>query len=38
MSHSQIIADYPELTDDDIRACLAYAADRERRIVTDKGI
>ncbi len=36
MSHQQIIADYPELTDDDIRACLAYAADRERRIVTAK--
>jgi uncharacterized protein (DUF433 family) len=25
----QIISDYPELTPDDIRACLAYAADRE---------
>jgi uncharacterized protein (DUF433 family) len=36
MSHEQILADYPELTDDDIRACLAYAADRERRIVTAK--
>lgn len=36
MSHEQIIADYPELTDDDIRACLAYAADRERRLVTAK--
>lgn len=36
MSHQQIIADYPELTDDDIRACLAYAADRERRIITAK--
>ena len=36
MSHQQIIADYPELTDNDIRACLAYAADRERRIVTAK--
>jgi uncharacterized protein (DUF433 family) len=34
MSHEQIIADYPELTDADIRACLAYAADRERRLVT----
>ena len=33
MSHEQILADYPELTEDDIRACLAYAADRERRIV-----
>ena len=34
MSHDQIISDYPELTEDDIRACLAYAADRERRILT----
>lgn len=34
MSHQQIIADYPELTEEDIRACLAYAADRERRIVS----
>jgi uncharacterized protein (DUF433 family) len=25
----QIVADYPELTAEDIRACLAYAADRE---------
>jgi uncharacterized protein (DUF433 family) len=34
MSHEQILADYPELTEDDIRACLAYAADRERRVTT----
>jgi uncharacterized protein (DUF433 family) len=34
MSHAQILADYPELTEGDIRAALAYAADRERRIVT----
>jgi uncharacterized protein (DUF433 family) len=34
MSHEQIVANYPELTEDDIRACLAYAADRERRLVT----
>jgi uncharacterized protein (DUF433 family) len=34
MSNAQILADYPELTEDDIRACLAYAADRERRLVT----
>jgi uncharacterized protein (DUF433 family) len=25
MSHEQILIDYPELTEDDIRACLAYA-------------
>jgi uncharacterized protein (DUF433 family) len=34
MSHDQIRADYPEHTEDDIRACLAYAADRERRVLT----
>jgi uncharacterized protein (DUF433 family) len=34
MSHQQIVNDYPELTEDDIRACLAYAADRERRLLT----
>lgn len=33
MSHEEILSDYPELTEEDIRACLAYAADRERRIV-----
>jgi uncharacterized protein (DUF433 family) len=34
LSHEQIRSDYPELTEDDIRAALAYAADRERRVVT----
>jgi uncharacterized protein (DUF433 family) len=34
MTHEQIVADYPELIEDHIRACLAYAADRERRLVT----
>ncbi|PYV01825.1 MAG: hypothetical protein DMG10_16580 [Acidobacteria bacterium] len=34
MSHQEILSDYPELTEDDIRACLAYAADRERRLLT----
>ena len=34
MSHEEILTDYPELTEQDIRACLAYAADRERRLVT----
>jgi uncharacterized protein (DUF433 family) len=31
MSHQQILDDFPYLTDEDIQACLAYAADRERR-------
>jgi uncharacterized protein (DUF433 family) len=30
MSHEEILSDFPYLTEDDIRACLAYAADRER--------
>lgn len=34
MSHEEILSDYPELTEKDIRAALAYAADRERRVVT----
>ncbi len=34
MSHQEIIDDFPELTEKDIRACLEYAADRERRLVT----
>jgi uncharacterized protein (DUF433 family) len=34
MSHAEIIADFPELTEEDIRAALACAADRERRILT----
>jgi uncharacterized protein (DUF433 family) len=25
-THEQILSDFPELTEDDIRACLAYAA------------
>ena len=31
MSHDEIISDFPELTEEDIRASLAFAADRERR-------
>ena len=33
MSEGQILADFPQLTSDDIRACLAYAAERERRTI-----
>lgn len=31
MSRQEIIDDFPELNDDDITACLQFAADRERR-------
>ena len=32
MTHAQILQDFPYLTEDDIRACLAFAADRERKL------
>jgi uncharacterized protein (DUF433 family) len=34
MSPDEALADYPELTENDICAALAYAADCERRAVT----
>jgi len=32
MSNEEIIQDFPELTNEDIKACLAYAADREHKL------
>ena len=34
MTEAQILQDFPELTVDDIRACLAFAADRERKLAS----
>jgi uncharacterized protein (DUF433 family) len=34
MSEDQILRDFPDLAREDIRACLAFAADRERRLVS----
>jgi uncharacterized protein (DUF433 family) len=31
MSHEDILRDFPDLTEEDIRACLSFAAERERR-------
>lgn len=31
MTETQILADFPVLREEDIRACLAFAADRERK-------
>jgi len=33
MTPEEIVADFPELTLDDIRACLSFAADRDRRLM-----
>ena len=32
MTPDEILADFPDLTAEDIRACLAFAADREHRL------
>lgn len=34
MTETEILADFPDLVAEDIRACLAFAADRERRFVS----
>jgi len=31
-SHQEILEDFPQLNDDHIFACLAYAANRERKL------
>jgi uncharacterized protein (DUF433 family) len=30
MTHEELLRDFPDLTENDIRACLAFAADREK--------
>jgi uncharacterized protein (DUF433 family) len=37
MTEDEILRDFPYLTREDIRACLAFAADRERRLMTASG-
>ena len=34
MSEDEILGDFPDLVRDDIRACLAFAADRERKLAS----
>jgi uncharacterized protein (DUF433 family) len=34
MTGDEILHDFPDLTREDIRACLAFAADRERKLAT----
>jgi uncharacterized protein (DUF433 family) len=34
MTEQEILRDFPELTADDIKACLAFAADRERKLTS----
>lgn len=32
MTQDEILRDFPDLTKEDIQACLAFAADRERKL------
>jgi uncharacterized protein (DUF433 family) len=34
MTEAQILEDFPDLTRSDLKACIAFAADRERRLIT----
>jgi len=34
MTHQELLAEFPDLTEEDIRACLAFAAERERRLAS----
>lgn len=34
MTEEEILADFPDLTNEDLRACLAFAADRERKMIS----
>jgi uncharacterized protein (DUF433 family) len=38
MSETEILADFPQITHADILACLGFAADRERRLVSLPGV
>ena len=38
MTNDRILADFPSLTADDIRACLSFAAARERRLADSAGV
>lgn len=37
MTVAEILDDFPYLTEEDIRACLQYAADREKRMMVVQG-
>jgi len=37
MTHEEIIADFPSLTEEDILACLSYAAERERQTLVARA-
>jgi uncharacterized protein (DUF433 family) len=37
MTHQEFLEDFPYLTEEDLRACLSYAADREQQTIWGRG-
>ena len=37
MTEDEILSDFPSLSREDIRACLAFVADRERRLASSSA-
>jgi uncharacterized protein (DUF433 family) len=35
MTEDEVVHDFPDLTREDVRACLSFAADRERRLMAN---
>jgi uncharacterized protein (DUF433 family) len=35
MTEAELLAEFPQLTHEDVLACLAYASERERRVIID---
>jgi uncharacterized protein (DUF433 family) len=33
-TEAELLADFPQLTHEDVLACLAFAAEREKRLIT----
>jgi len=38
MTHAEILDDFSELTEEDIKACLEFVADREHRLIAVVGV
>lgn len=37
-SEAELLQDFPQLTHDDVLACLAFAAEREKRLITSTAL
>ncbi len=37
-TEAELLEDFPQLTHEDVLACLAFAAERERRLITSPAV